>query len=329
LVEAERPAVLLLGDPAAHRVGAYRELSGVPYLPVFYGSDLHAMRTAVRYRGLSPIRAMARRATRRYLAGAAGTVCISRYTAGLLERLGMALRPGTIVYPCVSDLVLSQPERAGASARLRARLGWPEDGIPTLLTVARISERKNQLGVLDALSGLHAKSSVRYRYAIVGNVDSEAHRAYRRRLDEFVEARGLSGFVGWIERATDQEKVVWLDGCDVFAMLSRTVGGSAEGFGISVIEASCRGKPVVVSDQGGMPETIQEGRTGFSVAVEDPDAAARALAALADPALRARFGASGRAFACAEFTPRASAQRLRTYVEGLAAFRARISRGGR
>jgi len=99
-------------------------------------------------------------------------------------------------------------------------------------------------------------------------------------------------------------------------MLSRTVGPSVEGFGISVIEASCRGKPVVVSDEGGMPETILEGRTGYAVPPGDAAAAARALGALADPGTRQRLGAAGRAFARAEFTPRASAERLRRHFAG-------------
>jgi glycosyltransferase involved in cell wall biosynthesis len=84
-----------------------------------------------------------------------------------------------------------------------------------------------------------------------------------------------------------------------------------EGFGISAIEASARGKPVVVSDQGGMPETIIEGRTGFSVSPDDTARVADLLGTLAaDPSVRRRIGEAGRVFARAEFTPRASAERL-------------------
>jgi glycosyltransferase involved in cell wall biosynthesis len=324
LVRAERPAHLLLGDPAAHQTGSLVSL-GAPYLPIFYGTELHAMRDAVAYHGLSPSRHLGRRLTLRYLSRADDTVCISRYTAGLLKQMGVRDRPGAIVYPCVSNLVLSRSPHPGASARLCARLGWADDGTPILLTVARISERKNQLGVLEALAHLHATSTVRYRYVMVGNVDAEEHRTYRQRLDGFANAHGLAGAVGWIEQASDEEKTDYLDGCDAFAMLSRTVGSSAEGFGISVIEASCRGKPVLVSDQGGMPETIREGETGFGVPPDRPETAARALLALADPGTRARMGEAGQAFARAEFTPRASAERLRRHL----AERIGLSRSGR
>jgi glycosyltransferase involved in cell wall biosynthesis len=313
LVREQRPTRVLVGDPAAHQVASLAPRLTAPYAPIFYGTELHAMQETVAYHGTNPGRRLAGGLLRRYLARADGTVCISRYTAGLLLGLGGRTEPPAIVYPCVSEVVLSRAPRPDAAARLRARLGWPEDGIPVLLTVARISERKNQLGVLEAMAHLQATTPHRYRYAVVGNVDAEQHRGYRQQLDAFVLANGLAGSVGWIEHATDEDKTDYLDGCDVFVMLSRTVGASAEGFGISVIEASCRGKPVLVSDQGGMPETIQEGQTGIAVPADDPAAAARALGALADGATRARLGAAGRVFARAEFTPRASAERLRRH----------------
>jgi glycosyltransferase involved in cell wall biosynthesis len=91
-------------------------------------------------------------------------------------------------------------------------------------------------------------------------------------------------------------------------MLSQTVGSSVEGFGISVIEAASRGKPVVVSDQGGMPETVLDGVTGFSVPPADSARVADVLATLArHPGRRAAMGSAGRDFTLRHFTPRVSA----------------------
>jgi glycosyltransferase involved in cell wall biosynthesis len=121
--------------------------------------------------------------------------------------------------------------------------------------------------------------------------------------------------VSFVANATDEEKVDYFDACDVFAMLSRTVGTSVEGFGISAIEASCRGKPVLVSDQGGMPETIVPGRTGLSVPPDDTKAIADALARWgADPELRARVGEAGCRHTRAEFTPVATARHLQQHL---------------
>jgi phosphatidylinositol alpha-1,6-mannosyltransferase len=120
----------------------------------------------------------------------------------------------------------------------------------------------------------------------------------------------LQNSVTIVDHATDEEKVRYIDACDVFVMLSRTVGDSVEGFGISVIEASCRGKPVIVSDQGGMPETVIDGTTG-RVVPDNVTALAQALIELAEnPTLRTEWGEAGRRFARENFTPASSAAQL-------------------
>jgi glycosyltransferase involved in cell wall biosynthesis len=58
-----------------------------------------------------------------------------------------------------------------------------------------------------------------------------------------------------------------------------------EPLGLVSLEAQACGCPVIVADEGGLPETVVPGRTGF-VVTRDPRAAARALDALGDPRLR-------------------------------------------
>jgi glycosyltransferase involved in cell wall biosynthesis len=69
---------------------------------------------------------------------------------------------------------------------------------------------------------------------------------------------------------------------------------AAEPFGLVSIEAQACGSPVVVSAEGGLPETILEGRTGWSVA-RDPVAAASCLDRLAEPEFRAAMSANASA----------------------------------
>jgi glycosyltransferase involved in cell wall biosynthesis len=323
LLRAEAPDLLLVGDQLAHQVCSLIGPLALPYAPMFYGSELLAMRSALAARGA--VQRIARALRHRYVGSARFTVCISRYTEGLLRALQPDAPASHIIFPCVSRQVLEQPVRAGAGNRLRARLGWPDDAAPVALTVARISERKNQLGVLRALALLRREGAPAIRYVVMGNVDASRHEGYQAELRSFVAANGLDGQVGWIARASDEEKVDALDGCDFSVMLSQTAGDSVEGFGISAAEASARGKPVVVSDQGGMPETIIEGQTGYAVSPTDPAAAAGAIGRLAaDAELRERLGAAGRAFVHAELTPRVMAERLRRAVAS-----AGISRSGR
>lgn len=69
----------------------------------------------------------------------------------------------------------------------------------------------------------------------------------------------------------------------------------SEGFCNVVLEAQAMRLPVVASDAGGLPENVDDGRTGFIVPRRDPVAMAEKLALLAtDDALRRAMGAAGR-----------------------------------
>jgi N-acetyl-alpha-D-glucosaminyl L-malate synthase BshA len=71
-----------------------------------------------------------------------------------------------------------------------------------------------------------------------------------------------------------------LSPCDVFLLPS-----AAEGFGLAALEAMACGVPAVTSDAGALPELIENGQGGYTVAVGDIDAmAARVLDIAADPA---------------------------------------------
>jgi glycosyltransferase involved in cell wall biosynthesis len=68
------------------------------------------------------------------------------------------------------------------------------------------------------------------------------------------------------------------------------------------LEAMERGRPVLASDVGGLPEIVADGETGLVVPAGDGDALAWAIAELAANLPRAAaLGAAGRARALAEF----------------------------
>jgi glycosyltransferase involved in cell wall biosynthesis len=75
-----------------------------------------------------------------------------------------------------------------------------------------------------------------------------------------------------------------------------------EGFGMVALEAMERGRPVLASDVGGLPEIVADGETGLVVPAGDGDALAWAIAELAANLPRAAaLGAAGRARALADF----------------------------
>jgi len=89
-----------------------------------------------------------------------------------------------------------------------------------------------------------------------------------------------------VEFAGEQHDLVpWLSASDVFLLPS-----AQESFGLAALEAMACEVPVVASHVGGLPETIDDGRTGYLCAPEDTGGmAARAIALLADAELHARI----------------------------------------
>jgi len=70
----------------------------------------------------------------------------------------------------------------------------------------------------------------------------------------------------------------------------------AEPLGLVSLEAQAAGSPVIVAAEGGLPETIVPGRTGWAV-TRDAAAAAAALDALEQPGVRAAMSQAARAHA--------------------------------
>jgi len=89
-----------------------------------------------------------------------------------------------------------------------------------------------------------------------------------------------------------------------------------EGFGMVALEAMERGRPVVASAVGGLPEIVDDGRTGVLVPPGDAGALAAALAGLAgNPARTAALGEAGRARALAEFSQERCTDRVEALYE--------------
>lgn len=119
----------------------------------------------------------------------------------------------------------------------------------------------------------------------------------------------------WTERLETAEVVRALDEATVLVLPSRS-----EGLGRVVVEAFCRGRGVVASDVGGIPDLVDEGETGILV----PPGDARALAAglervLTDRPLAERLGAAARvAVEPWVATPEEYARQVRELVDTVA-----------
>jgi rhamnosyl/mannosyltransferase len=103
--------------------------------------------------------------------------------------------------------------------------------------------------------------------------------------------------------------------CDLFVLPSRT---RSEAFGIVLLEAMARSKPVVATQVGGIPYVVREGETGILVPPFDPIPLAEAICQLlGDPELRHRMGQAGREHVLTNFTREPVTRQLLAIYERL------------
>jgi hypothetical protein len=134
-------------------------------------------------------------------------------------------------------------------------------------------------------------------------VDLAGGGSLRRDIERQIEELELGDRVivhGTVARP-DVERL--LAAADVAVLASHpTRSGRREGIPVALMEAMMSGLPVVASALSGIPELVEDGRTGFLVPSGDAAALAEGLERLVgEPELRRRMGAAGRAKVAAEF----------------------------
>lgn len=91
-------------------------------------------------------------------------------------------------------------------------------------------------------------------------------------LQHLVQDLGIADRVEFIGQVPHAQIPQTLAGMDIYVALSRS-----ESFGVAILEAGAAGRPVVVSDAGGLQEVTVHGLTGIVVPREHPQAAADAM----------------------------------------------------
>lgn len=117
-------------------------------------------------------------------------------------------------------------------------------------------------------------------------------------------------FLGWQKRPRISRL---MRDCELLALATR-----AESFGLVLAEAMACGKPVVASNVGGIPEIVEDGRSGRLVPVDDVPAFAAALdSILSNPALANALGSEGRSTVGRSFQRHHTAERYSAFFDEL------------
>ena len=198
-----------------------------------------------------------------------------------------------------SPVVLPQ---VNEQACVRRELGLPGDA----LVVGCVAVMRAEKGHSDLIDAFHCISG-KFPHAHLVLV-GEGMPVYAD-LQSRVAEMGLQSRVHFMGRRQDIGDV--LTSFDVFALPTHR-----EALGTAFIEAAAMGLPVVGTEVGGVPETMQAGVTGLLVPPRDPAALANALESLlADPQRRRQMGDAGRQLIRGQ--DRFSAERAASQVEGV------------
>jgi len=178
-------------------------------------------------------------------------------------------------------------------------------GVPSLISVGQLTERKGLPFLLDACAIL-VERGIRFTCAIVG--DGPDRAVLERRRDDL----GLAEHVRFLGALPHDEVIARYAEAAVFVLpCVMAKDGGRDGIPNVILEAMAMALPVVSTRHSGIPEAVQEGVTGLLVEPEDAPSLADAIATLlADPALRARLGAAGRERAADTFDVTVNVRRL-------------------
>ena len=214
-----------------------------------------------------------------------GVISISEHNARVLRQRGVY--PAERIQRIFNGVRLRESNGSGRAAFRRKysipdgrcvvlQVGWiiPEKGIADLIEAARLVLEKNPA----------------VQFVLVG--DGEAMEQFRR------QAQPLGDHITWTGLVADPMGEGVYEAADVVCQVSRW----QEGFGWVIAEAMSVERPLVGTRVGAIPELVEDGVTGFLVPRGDRAAMAdRILRLLADPALRAQFGAEARRAVEAKF----------------------------
>jgi phosphatidylinositol alpha-1,6-mannosyltransferase len=264
VIDARADVVLCTGwDPCGYIASiACVRSPRIPYFLIAHGMELMQLPRGFAARHT---KAWMRR---KALLGAERIIAVSSFTGDRVVELGVPKQRVSVV---PNGVVLAEPQKTTSAANGDRKV---------LMTVSRLVPRKGHDTVLRALPQvLEQLPDAIYRIVGTGPELPRLQALSRQlQLDQHVEFYG---------QVSDSERERLLSECNVFVLATRETPTDFEGLGIAVLEAMQKGKPVVVTRAGGVPEIVDHGRTGLVVEADDPETLARAMVDLLQDPVRA------------------------------------------
>lgn len=195
--------------------------------------------------------------------------------------------PQSYVYICPNGIL-------DMTSNIQSQLLSKEKSVK-ILFLSNMIESKGFLVLLSACSILQ-KKGIDFECDFIGaEGDMQATQFIER-----VKQQQLSKKVNYLGKKFDKEKQVALSNADIFSFPTYY---SNECFPLVLLEAMSAGLPVISTFEGGIPDIIEEGITGFLVPQKNAEVIAEKLELLIEnPVLRQQMGKAGRLKFEKEFT---------------------------
>jgi D-inositol-3-phosphate glycosyltransferase len=197
-------------------------------------------------------------------------------------------------------------------------VGIPHD-MGLLLYVGRIEPLKGIDTLLQAVVRMRKEGVFSERdlcLAVIGGepeLSQEALSAEMARLQAMRQQFGLDGLVTFLGRRSQDSLPYYYSAAEAVVVPS-----FYESFGMVALEAMACGTPVVASEVGGLAFLVQDGKTGFTVPVDEPDALSERLTELIrQPDLRHKMGSQAAVFAKKYAWEKIAERILKLYLEVL------------
>jgi glycosyltransferase involved in cell wall biosynthesis len=176
------------------------------------------------------------------------------------------------------------------SEDLRNEMGFKKGNI-FIGVIGVLEKDKGHRYLIEALAKLKAEGIANVICLICGT------GAEKSALEEFVHASGLDREVLFLGFRTDVPRV--LKTLDILVLTSLTI----ESFSMAAVEAMAMKVPVIATNVGGIPEVVDDGKTGIIVPPANVNALCEAIKYLIkNPEARLKMGENGRARVLEKFT---------------------------
>jgi glycosyltransferase involved in cell wall biosynthesis len=247
-------------------------------------SKLLGIRAVIHQRGIVPVTPWAARLARQ----ADHVICVSSAARDNLIAYGLSPDRCTAIHNGINmEELLGKIKRT--PWKVRESLGIADDKVIVGLA-GMIRPWKGQMVLVKAMAQLHDRYPQLLAVIMGGVSDKEpADTIYLNQIRQYIDEHHLKSCITILDYQANAPEFL-----QIFDVMVHTAV-EPEPFSRVIIEGMALGRPIVASANGGTPEAIEDGVSGFLVPGGDADALADRIARLVDdPALRKTIGRAAR-----------------------------------